>query len=93
MSTTKTQCDDVKNDDAKNVETTTKKTFKLTTLCDELSQNPKHIRARFRRYASCDDETLSIVELKRCKNAKSRWVYPNDMRETIIALIKRDDDE
>lgn len=78
---------------AKNVVDTTKKTFRLSTLARELGHNEKQIRARFRRFASHDDEKFNCVETLRLKNAKTRWIYPIDALATIRELCKRDDDE
>ena len=69
------------------------KSFTLASLARALSLNEKIVRSRFRKYAKHDDEKYNVVETLRYKNAKTRWVYPNDALDTIVALCKRDDDE
>jgi uncharacterized protein YchJ len=83
---------DAKND-AKNVVDTSKKTFRLTTLCREMNKNEKIVRSRFRRYATHDDDKYNVVETSRLKNAKTRWIYPIAMLSQIRDLIALDDDE
>ncbi len=69
------------------------KSFTLANVARALSLNEKIVRSRFRVFAKHDDDKYNVVETLRFKNAKTRWIYPIDALDTIVALCKRDDDE
>jgi P2-related tail formation protein len=74
--------------------TTTPKTFKLAQLARDVGHNEKIVRARFRRYAN-DAKNVERAQLvnSTLKNAKSRWIYPIELYDAIVQIVKRDDDE
>lgn len=74
-------------------------TFALAKFARELGQNEKIVRNRFRAYHANDDARFDVVrrtirELTKNDNAtKTRWVFLENDRDEIRALIVRVDDK